>query len=56
MLQRAVRLIWEDDFEAGMRLLLPLAGMRVPAWDAADNAETVTLKDILQRNGTEEKK
>ena len=46
-LREAVRLIWQDDFEAGMRLLLPLAGMRVPAWDAADKATPITLKEIV---------
>lgn len=49
LLQRAVRLIRQDDFEAGMQILLPLAGLRVPAWDAADKAETVTLTELVQR-------
>ncbi len=52
ILREAVRLLWQGDeetdgFEKGIRLLLPLAGMRIPALELIDGTQLVTLADVL---------
>lgn len=49
---RAIELLHTDDgWEPAIRLLLPLAGMRKPAFDAADdpNIKTVSVYELLGR-------
>lgn len=49
-LRKAVQLLWDQEWEAGMEILLPLAGLRSPALKAIATAEAVGLKDILSRD------
>lgn len=47
-LQKAVRLLYDQEWEEGMRILLPMAGLRSTAFDAVDGATLVNLKDTIK--------
>jgi len=55
IIARAVRLIWQENdegtgFEQGIRLLLPLCGLRIPALELIDGAKAVDVCEIMKRS------
>jgi hypothetical protein len=46
-LARAVRLLWDDKWEEGMGILLPMAGLRSPAIESAKNARPVSIQELM---------
>ena len=51
-LAKAVRLLWDDQWEEAMQILLPMAGLRSPVTELVKEAKTVSILDLIKEKNT----